>query len=118
VSIQEVLYFEGRLKEAKMPRGAFVVNRVRLPPARAEGLDAATIAEAAAAHGLSLDPDGPSRILRAYEDANKLAALDTLHMRSLVTEGEKVPIVRIPELPTDVHDAGGLVRLSALLMAG
>src|SRR5206468_12037473 len=34
-SIQEVLYFADRLEEAKMPRGAFVVNRFHVPPERA-----------------------------------------------------------------------------------
>jgi anion-transporting ArsA/GET3 family ATPase len=118
VSIQEVLYFEGRLKEAKMPRGAFVVNRVRVAPAKAEGIGSEVIAKAILAHGLELDADAPARVLRAYQDAAKLAALDSRHMRSLVSDDEKVPIVRIPELPTDVHDASGLVKLSALLMAG
>jgi anion-transporting ArsA/GET3 family ATPase len=118
VSIQEVLYFEGRLKEAKMPRGAFVVNRVRLPPAQAEGLCEADVTEALVAKGIRLDGDAPKRILRAYADAAKLAALDTLHLKSLVASAEGLPVVRVPEFPTDVHDASALVKLSAMLMAG
>src|SRR5215470_8913175 len=31
-SIKEVVFFSERLEEAKMARGAFVVNRFRLPP--------------------------------------------------------------------------------------
>jgi anion-transporting ArsA/GET3 family ATPase len=118
VSIQEVLYFEGRLKEAKMPRGAYVVNRVRMPPADAGGLTEKEIAGAIEVSGLRLDPDAPTRLLRAYHDASKLAALDAHHLKSLVASADGLPIVQIPEFPSDVHDASSLVKLSAMLTAG
>jgi anion-transporting ArsA/GET3 family ATPase len=116
VSIQEVLYFEGRLKEAEMPRGAFVVNRVRLPPVREEPLTEKDVTSAIEASGLALDSDGPARVLQAYRDAAKLAALDAMHLKPLVASADGLPIVRIPEFPTDVHDASALVKLSAMLM--
>jgi anion-transporting ArsA/GET3 family ATPase len=117
VSIQEVLYFEERLEEAKMPRGAFVVNRVRPLPPKATGLSPALVAVALAGKGIALGADAPGRVMHAYEDAAKLAALDAINMRALVERAhETLPIVRVPELPTDVNDAKGLVRLSALLV--
>ena len=51
-SIQEVLYFADRLSDAHMPRGAFVVNRFHLPPARSEGITAAEAASAIAGRAL------------------------------------------------------------------
>jgi anion-transporting ArsA/GET3 family ATPase len=118
VSIQEVLYFEGRLKEAKMPRGAFVVNRVREPPKSDRPVRPEDIVRAITERAVPLDADAPGRVLRAYQDASKLAALDALHLRSLTASAEGLPIVRIPEFPSDVHDAKGLVKLSLLLTAG
>jgi len=117
VSIKEVLYFEERLAQAKMPRGAFVVNRFHVPPAAVGGVDAAAVATAVSAHGLALDADAPGRVIRAYEDASKLAALDEEHLVALVEQAGDVPILRVPEQPTDVHDARGLVKLAGLLTA-
>jgi anion-transporting ArsA/GET3 family ATPase len=119
VSIQEALYFEGRLAEAKMPRGAFVVNRVRQPPAPAPGLTEGKVADAVRDHGLTLSAGAPARLLRAYDDASKLAALDALHVRALYERaGDELPIVEVPEQPRDIHDAKGLLRLVELLMGG
>jgi anion-transporting ArsA/GET3 family ATPase len=117
VSIKEVLYFDGRLAEANMPRGAFVVNRFHDAPPAAVGLDPSLVAAAIDAHGLSLDPDAPARIVRAYDDASKLAGMDAKYVGALVAQAGDVPILRVPELPTDVHDAKGLVRLARLLTA-
>src|SRR5277367_6263732 len=73
MSIQEVLYFSDRLVEAKMPRGAFVVNRMRQPPAHAAAaLTADEVAEAIRAAGVKLDDDAPARLVTAHADATKL----------------------------------------------
>jgi len=116
VSIDEALYFERRLKAAKMPRGAFVVNRVHEAPAPTEGPTEPLALAALEAHGLKLHADGPARVIHAYEDAAKLAMLDASHMRALDEAADGLPIVHVPQFSTDVHDAKGLVRLSALLL--
>src|SRR5580704_17641734 len=60
MSLEEVMFFSERLAEASMPRGAFVVNRYRLPPpapAATPASNAPTEGEAAqaiASHGLHL----------------------------------------------------------------
>jgi hypothetical protein len=101
-----------------MPRGAFVVNRFRLPPAHArEGVSAKDAANAIAAHSLALEQDAPARLVQAHADAVKLAALDAFHLRALGTQSG-VPIVRVPELPTDVHDLRGLALLADTLVQG
>jgi anion-transporting ArsA/GET3 family ATPase len=115
-SIQEVLYFAERLEEAKMPRGAFVVNRYHVAPARADGLTVADARSAIAARGLALEEDAPERLVRAHVDATKLAALDARHLRALETSAHGTPIVRVAELDTDVHDIKLLAQLSDVLV--
>jgi anion-transporting ArsA/GET3 family ATPase len=120
MSIQEVLFFSDRLEESRMPRGAFVVNRFRLPPRAADDPPSEHDAAAAiAAHALVLDADAPSRLVQAHADASHLAALDARHVRDLNARAKgRVAIVRIPELSTDVHDLTSLGLLSEMLMAG
>ena len=120
MSIQEVLFFSERLEASHMPRGAFVVNRFRVPPPAADappGVEQAR--EAIAARGLTLDEDAPARLLQAHADAVRLAALDAMHVRGLDERARgQVPIVRVPELPSDVHDLQKLGGLAETLMRG
>jgi anion-transporting ArsA/GET3 family ATPase len=120
MSIQEVLYFSERLEEHKMPRGAFVVNRLHVPPAHAAGVTAQQTESALAANKIALDEGAPERIMRAHADAIRLAALDAHHVEMLRVRAhaDKVPIVRVPEFATDVHDLRLLARLADLLMRG
>jgi anion-transporting ArsA/GET3 family ATPase len=118
MSIQEVLYFSERLVEHAMPRGAFVVNRFRLPPPRvAQGVDRDAVRKAIASHALALEDDAPDRLVRAHADQVKLAALDALHIRALAAQGG-VPIVRVPELASDVHDIKLLGQVADVLLSG
>ena len=120
-SIQEVLYFAERLGEAKMPRGAFVVNRFHVPPPRAaEGITPADAAAAIAARPAlsTLEDDAPARFVQAHADAVKLAALDAHHLMALGNSAGSTPIVRVAELETDVHDLRLLAQLGDVLMSG
>jgi anion-transporting ArsA/GET3 family ATPase len=117
MSVQEVLFFSDRLEQAAMPRGAFVVNRVRSASAFAGPPPSSDdAAQAAATHGLRLDADAPTRLVAAYADAVRFADLDQRHIREL--GGRAVPVVRLPELPSDVRDLGALVKIADLLMLG
>jgi anion-transporting ArsA/GET3 family ATPase len=119
MSIQEVLYFSERLVSHGMPRGAFLVNRFRLPPPRAvEGVTPDEARRAVTAHGLLLDDDAPERLARAHADQVKLATIDALHVRSLAAQHGAIPIVRVPELASDVHDLRLLGQVADLLMRG
>jgi anion-transporting ArsA/GET3 family ATPase len=120
MSIQEVLFFSERLESASMPRGSFVVNRFRAAPPHAGSQPSPEdAARALARHSLTLEDDAPVRMVQAHADAARLAALDALHVRALYerTAG-RVPIVRVPELATDVRDFGTLGELADLLMGG
>ncbi len=116
MSIREVLYFSDRLVESHMPRGAFVVNRVRQPPMPLDGAADLDIGAAARFAGIAMDDDAPARLRQAHLDAIHLAALDERNLADLsVRAGVEMPIVRVPELPTDVYDAQLLSDLAAVL---
>jgi hypothetical protein len=75
--------------------------------------------QAARSRGLRLEDDAPARLIHAHTDAKRLAALDTLHVRELDERAKgRVPIVRVPELSSDVRDLGTLNDLAATLMRG
>jgi anion-transporting ArsA/GET3 family ATPase len=120
MSLEEVVFFSERLARASMPRGAFVVNRFRLPPAAAANpptVDDA--ARAIASHGLHLEDDAPARVAHAHADAVRLAARDAaqvLTLRERASEG--VPIVRVAEIASDVHDLKNLGDIAETLMSG
>jgi len=121
VSIKEVLYFSGRLEEHDMPRGALVVNRYRIPPPSAERapVSISKVAAAVAARGIALDEDAPERLSRAHLDAVNLAALDAHHVSRLEEQlPEGIPVVKVPELASDVHDVKLLSDLAATLISG
>ena len=120
MSIQEVLFFSDRLGDADMPRGAFVVNRFHLPPPSASSPPSERdAAEAIAARGLHLEDEAPSRFVHAHADAVRLAGLDALHVQALAkrTDGD-VPVIRVPELASDVHDLKELGHVAEMLMGG
>ncbi len=118
-SIREVLYFSDRLMEAKMPRGAFVINRMHVAPPVTGELDVAAVRAALSERGLTLEEDAAERIMRAHKDASQLAALDARHVESLRVEAaEGVPVVKVAEFATDVHDIRMLARLGEVFMQG
>jgi anion-transporting ArsA/GET3 family ATPase len=123
MNVQEVLFFSDRLEESRMPRGAFVVNRFRVPPPFADAPPTeAEVAGAMEDRGLWLEEDGAARLVRAHADATRLAALDAFHVQSLDPRAKpgqsSVPIVRVPELSGDVHDLAKLGVVAETLMTG
>ncbi len=120
MSLQEVVYFSERLESSRMPRGAFVVNRFRLPPPGADAPPSERDAALAIArHKLVLDEDAPGRLVHAHADAERLAALDAVNVQALDAKARgRVPIVRVAELASDVHDLGKLGAIAEALMSG
>lgn len=116
MSINEVLFFSDRLVDSSMPRGAFVVNRVRQAPRALDGADESAVRRELDKDGIGLDEGGAGRLLQAHADAVKLAALDARNLEGLAARtGGDVPIVRIPELPSDVYDVRLLAELASML---
>ncbi len=121
MSLREVRYFAERLIEHQMPLGAFVVNRLHLPPASATA--PATVSEASAAirtAGLeaALGEGGGERVGRAHADAFALATLDARNVKALDELKKSASLVRVAELASDVHDVGLLANLADTLIAG
>jgi anion-transporting ArsA/GET3 family ATPase len=118
LAIREVSYFAERLRERGMRSDAFVVNRVQMQPKRraTEG----EIRAAVERQALQLETDGPVRIERALDDEFALAARDAAHLQELEAVKQQLaatdsPLVRIPALPSDVHDIATLTGISRVL---
>jgi TRAP-type uncharacterized transport system substrate-binding protein len=95
-----------------------VVNRFRTSPKRpGETVTHADVEAALAGNGLTLEDDAPTRLLKALTDAESLAALDARNVQAL-TAVEGVPVLRVRELASDVHDLELLSELAEMLMNG
>ncbi|MBI2390230.1 MAG: ArsA family ATPase [Deltaproteobacteria bacterium] len=112
MAIDEINFFADRLRQFAMPRDAFVINRVHLPP---EG-DGQGIPEA-----LALD-DLPQELAaaaaRAHEEARVLSTRDARTIERLkLDEGDRHAVVaRVPAFERDVHDVGALARVGEALV--
>jgi anion-transporting ArsA/GET3 family ATPase len=111
--VEEAIFFRGKLRDAGMPFGGLVVNRV---------------------HALAgLGPDGPApveadlrealgdklagKVARTWEEERALTERDAAAIEHLKAEtGERAPVV-VPQLGGDVHDVDGLVLVHRHLFA-
>jgi anion-transporting ArsA/GET3 family ATPase len=106
---EEAVFFAGKLRDAQLPFGGLVVNRVHSvdggpPAADVEALEAA-LGDAKLA----------GKVARAYAEERALADRDAASIASLrARTGEDDPVI-IPQLDGDVHDIDGLVRVHAHL---
>jgi anion-transporting ArsA/GET3 family ATPase len=119
LAVDEVIYFADRLRAQGIRSDAFVVNRLhRHPPAVPTE---AQIQAAIGAHGLALGAGAAERVRRAVDDEVALAALDRGHVGRLAQAvapraGTPSPtLIRIPALPSDVHDISTLEGISTVL---
>jgi anion-transporting ArsA/GET3 family ATPase len=119
LAIREVLYFSERLQEQGMRSDAFVINRLHRHPKVAPSVD--EIEDAVTRHGLVLGTRAPQRILQSVNEELVLSELDARNLRELTnalrhesTEPAH-PLIRIPALPSDVHDLATLAGVSAVL---
>ena len=103
-SIDEATFFRRRLRERKMPFGGAIVNRVH------------EAAEPSAALEDDLEPllgdELARKVARNHEDYRRLAERDRENIGRLEHELRGEPIVLVPYLDEDVHDAAGLARMN------
>ena len=112
-AITEAVYFHHKLLDAGLPFGGVVVNRMR-------DLDAADTASAGDPSGeLSelLGAELGAKVSRNLADYARLAERDRLNLERLRKELGRKPMVTVPDLPGDVHDLEGLVRMDEHLFA-
>jgi anion-transporting ArsA/GET3 family ATPase len=100
--VEEAIFFHRKLRDAGMPFGGLVVNRLHAAPS----------GEVPAELGGALG----SRVSAALDDLAALAAREAANVELLRSELGAVAVV-VPELDDDVHDIEGLVRMREHLFA-
>ena len=104
--VEEAIFFHGKLREAGMPFGGLIVNRVQ--PADGLGGDPHGVkAELTAVLG----DDLARRVAQAYAEAQQLARRDAASLARLHAEVGGAEPVLVPQLDGDVHDLDGLISV-------
>ena len=111
-AIDEAIFFHRRLREASMPFGAAIVNRVHDLPDTSE--DGAAVEDDLAA---LLDERLARKVARNFDDYRLLADSDRSNVERLLRELGERPAVLVPYLDEDVHDISGLLAMNEHLFA-
>jgi anion-transporting ArsA/GET3 family ATPase len=125
--IDEAVYFWRRLREAKLPFGGVVVNKVHPDYLQATG----DSSDADLRGMLELLPSQLERSLDGTPDAARLAAKvadnfaryralaerDRRNIKRLTDRLAQRRVIEVPFLDTDVHDIGGLAQINRYLFA-
>jgi anion-transporting ArsA/GET3 family ATPase len=110
--VEEAIFFRGKLRDARMPFGGLIVNRVDPAAGAPEELDPVAIEDEL---GDELGAPLARKVARTVADAQVLAARDAAsieHLREALGEREAL---LVPHLDGDVHDVDGLVAIHAHL---
>ena len=107
-TIDEARYFAAKLAEAGITVRALIVNRMH--PTFGDGL-----AEAARARAATLEGTDLGGLYRNLADFQLVASREEHHLSGLAEAVSPAPVVRVPFLPTDVHDIGGLTEVARYL---
>ncbi len=103
--VEEAIFFHRKLREAGMPFGGLVVNRVHQPPD--DSLPDPVAAE--------LGPALAERVSAAAAQLGALASRDASNVARLRAALDDPPTLVVPELEDDVHDLDGLAAVRAHL---
>ncbi|HSD79258.1 MAG TPA: ArsA-related P-loop ATPase [Solirubrobacteraceae bacterium] len=110
--VEEAIFFRGKLRDARMPFGGLIVNRVH-PLVHDELEPDAVLADLREPLGDAL----AGKVARTWAEELVLARRDAAALEHLRDRtGEREPIV-VPQLEGDVHDVGGLVLMHEHLFA-
>jgi anion-transporting ArsA/GET3 family ATPase len=127
-AIDEGVYFWRRLREARLPFGGVVVNKVHhdfvreLEPgafsdAEVEGVEETTLGQLAADLEDSLEPALATKVVENFERYRALAARDRENMAGLTERLAHDSVVCVPYFDEDVHDIDGLAQVNRYLFA-
>jgi anion-transporting ArsA/GET3 family ATPase len=108
-TIEEAQFFAAKLAEADITVRALIVNRMH--PTFGKGLAEATRERAETLAGTDL-----GGLYRNLADFQLVASREEHHLAGLASAVAPAPVVRVPFLPTDVHDIDGLTDLAALML--
>jgi anion-transporting ArsA/GET3 family ATPase len=107
-SLEEALFFHERLRDARMPFVAFIVNRVHPDPAAARGPRSGEPAK--------LDKDLKRRLIEVFQDQQALARAERRHIAALADKA-RAPVLLVAERETDVHDLRGLKEVGEAILS-
>jgi anion-transporting ArsA/GET3 family ATPase len=110
-SIDEAIFFRRRLREGRMPFGGAIVNRVHDQELTEGDPDVADDLEPLLGARLA------RKVARNYDDYRELATRDRDQIERLRRETGREPVLLVPHLDDDVHDAGGLRAMNAHLFS-
>jgi len=113
--VEEAIFFTAKLRDAGMPFGGLIVNRVH---DLLDGVAEHPAPEDVAAQlEAELGPALARKVLRTYAEALALARRDATALEHLRAQTRPGLVVLIPELDQDVHDAAGLAAVHEHLFA-
>ena len=127
-AIDEGVYFWRRLKEARLPFGGVVVNKVHHDFVRPLEPGAFAQADATGRGGVLgplpaeleqalEDADLAARVSENFENYRALAARDRENMARLTERLEEDSVLCVPYFDEDVHDIDGLAQVNRYLFA-
>jgi hypothetical protein len=103
--VDEAIFFHGKLREARMPFGGLIVNRVT-PSTQDDDVDVAALTAQLSG---PLEPALAGTVARTYAETQVLAHRDLHSIARLEAElGVNDPIL-VPQIDGDVHDIAGLL---------
>jgi len=108
--IEEAIFFHRKLREAAMPFGGLVVNRLHEAPSLNGELPPGLAAE--------LGDALAARVATSAREQAALAARDAANLVHLRAALGDPPVVLVPERHDDVHDVEGLAHVRAHLWGG
>jgi len=112
--VEEAIFFRGKLREASMPFGGLVINRVH-PLADGDASD--EVDETALAAELGGDAALARKVARTLREFRVLARRDSASVARLTRELDEPDPILVPHLDGDVHDVDGLVAMHRHLFA-
>jgi anion-transporting ArsA/GET3 family ATPase len=110
--IDEAIFFWRKLKEARMPFGGVVVNRVHH-----DLLGDADPGDVADELSAELGPKLAERVAQNFRDYHVLARRDAENIGRLGKQLKENRLLLVPHLDEDVHDIAGLARVDRYLFA-
>jgi anion-transporting ArsA/GET3 family ATPase len=110
-SISEASFFSRKLRDADLPFGGVIVNRMR------EQLAAKPTPRLESQLAGVLDEKLARKVIQNLDDHLRLADRDARNLARLRRELGRRPMIEVPELPGDVHDIAGLAAMNAYLFA-
>jgi anion-transporting ArsA/GET3 family ATPase len=118
--VDEAFYFWRRLKEAKLPFGGFVINKVHpdyLQNAEDADFDRLVPELERSLDGTAGAADLAQRVAENFENYELLAERDSQNMELLTKRVSEDCILEVPYFDQDVHDIGGLAQVNRYLFA-